>query len=205
MKKNSMLALGAGVLGGYAAARLLAAGIPRLPAHTAGTSVVILRAGFGGLAAASKLSRFGNHLQITLVDRHNYHLFTPMLYQAATCGIVPYDAAIPVRHWSGRNHIFFRNDTVRGIDLNKHLVHLEGVDLACDCGSRQHLRVENQLGYKMIKWIERVEFVESEKRIGEGEGGRNEDDEYFDLLPNILKSLNKYDAVRMKLKSAFND
>ncbi len=46
-------------------------------------------------------------------------------------------------------------------------------------------RVENQLGYKMVKWIERIEFVESEKQVGEGEGGKNEDDEYFDLLPNI--------------------
>ena len=46
-------------------------------------------------------------------------------------------------------------------------------------------RVENQLGYKMVKWIERIEFIESEKQVGAGEGGKNEDDEYFDLLPNI--------------------
>ncbi|MGH9759873.1 MAG: molybdopterin-dependent oxidoreductase, partial [Blastocatellia bacterium] len=52
-------------------------------------------------------------------------------------------------------------------------------------GAPLRLRVENQLGYKMVKWIERIELVESEKRIGEGEGGKNEDDEYFDLLPNI--------------------
>ena len=49
----------------------------------------------------------------------------------------------------------------------------------------QRLRVENQLGYKMVKWIERIEFIESEKQIGEGEGGTDEDDLYFDLLPNI--------------------
>ena len=47
------------------------------------------------------------------------------------------------------------------------------------------LRVENQLGYKMVKWIERIEFIKSEKLVGKGEGGKNEDDEYFDLLPNI--------------------
>jgi methionine sulfoxide reductase catalytic subunit len=52
-------------------------------------------------------------------------------------------------------------------------------------GAPLRLRVENQLGYKMVKWIERIEFIESEKQIGEGEGGTNEDDEYFDLLPNI--------------------
>ena len=52
-------------------------------------------------------------------------------------------------------------------------------------GAPLRLRVENQLGYKMVKWIERIEFVESEKSVGLGEGGKNEDDEYFDLLPNI--------------------
>ncbi|MGC2015319.1 MAG: molybdopterin-dependent oxidoreductase, partial [Candidatus Acidiferrales bacterium] len=52
-------------------------------------------------------------------------------------------------------------------------------------GAPLRLRVENQLGYKMVKWIERVEFIESEKGLGQGEGGKNEDDEYFDLLPNI--------------------
>ena len=38
---------------------------------------------------------------------------------------------------------------------------------------------------KMVKWIERIEFIESETQIGDGQGGKNEDDEYFDLLPNI--------------------
>jgi len=52
-------------------------------------------------------------------------------------------------------------------------------------GAPLRLRVENQLGYKMVKWVERIEFIESEKHVGEGEGGKNEDDEYFDLLPNI--------------------
>jgi DMSO/TMAO reductase YedYZ molybdopterin-dependent catalytic subunit/thiosulfate reductase cytochrome b subunit len=52
-------------------------------------------------------------------------------------------------------------------------------------GAPLRLRVENQLGYKMVKWIERIEFIESEKQVGLGEGGKNEDDEYFDVLPNI--------------------
>jgi sulfoxide reductase catalytic subunit YedY len=37
----------------------------------------------------------------------------------------------------------------------------------------------------MVKSIERIEFIESEKEVGKGQGGKNEDDEYFDLLPNI--------------------
>jgi len=52
-------------------------------------------------------------------------------------------------------------------------------------GAPLRLRVENQLGYKMVKWIERIDFIESETQVGDGHGGSNEDDEYFDLLPNI--------------------
>ncbi len=62
---------------------------------------------------------------------------------------------------------------------------MNGQALPLVYGAPLRLRVENQLGYKMVKWIERIEFIRSEKELGEGEGGKNEDDEYFDLLPNI--------------------
>jgi sulfoxide reductase catalytic subunit YedY len=62
---------------------------------------------------------------------------------------------------------------------------MNGTPLTEEYGAPLRLRVENQLGYKMVKWIERIEFVESEKQVGKGEGGTNEDDEYFDELPNI--------------------
>ena len=62
---------------------------------------------------------------------------------------------------------------------------MNGEPLPDEYGAPLRLRVENQLGYKMVKWIERIEFIESEKQVGEGEGGTNEDDEYFDELPNI--------------------
>lgn len=62
---------------------------------------------------------------------------------------------------------------------------MNGQPLADVNGAPLRLRVENQLGYKMVKRIERIEFVESEKELGKDEGGINEDDEYFDLLPNI--------------------
>ena len=46
-------------------------------------------------------------------------------------------------------------------------------------GAPLRLRMENQLGYKMVKWIRGIEFVASEKTIGKGYGGKNEDDEYI--------------------------
>jgi putative oxidoreductase len=57
--------------------------------------VVIVGAGFGGLACARGLSRA--KVQVTLIDRNNYHLFQPLLYQVATAGLAPGDIAAPVR------------------------------------------------------------------------------------------------------------
>jgi NADH:quinone reductase (non-electrogenic) len=57
--------------------------------------VVILGAGFGGLAAARALARAP--VRVTLVDRNNHHLFQPLLYQVATAGLSPADIAAPVR------------------------------------------------------------------------------------------------------------
>ncbi len=57
--------------------------------------VVIIGGGFGGLDAARALSRAPVH--ITLVDRHNYHLFQPLLYQVATASLSPGDIASPIR------------------------------------------------------------------------------------------------------------
>ena len=52
-------------------------------------------------------------------------------------------------------------------------------------GAPLRLRVENQLGYKMVKWITAIEFVASEKDVGAGFGGIKEDEEYFDLVADI--------------------
>lgn len=57
--------------------------------------VVVIGAGFGGLAAARKLADAPVHL--TVVDRRNHHLFQPLLYQVATAGLSPGDIAYPIR------------------------------------------------------------------------------------------------------------
>ena len=57
--------------------------------------VVIVGAGFGGLAAAKRLAY--ESLDVTLIDRRNYHLFQPLLYQVATAGLSPSDIAWPIR------------------------------------------------------------------------------------------------------------
>src|SRR5258708_17985252 len=57
--------------------------------------VVIVGAGFGGIACARALRHAA--ASITLIDRHNYHLFQPLLYQVATAALSPADIAIPIR------------------------------------------------------------------------------------------------------------
>jgi NADH dehydrogenase len=57
--------------------------------------VVIIGAGFGGLTAAKELRRAP--VNVTLVDRRNYHLFQPLLYQVATAALSPADIAAPIR------------------------------------------------------------------------------------------------------------
>jgi NADH dehydrogenase len=57
--------------------------------------VVILGAGFGGLAAARALAK--DPVNITLIDKHNYHLFQPLLYQVATAALSPAQIAQPIR------------------------------------------------------------------------------------------------------------
>lgn len=58
--------------------------------------VVILGAGFGGLAAAKKLA--GEDVDVTVVDKRNHHLFQPLLYQVATAGLAATDIAAPIRN-----------------------------------------------------------------------------------------------------------
>jgi methionine sulfoxide reductase catalytic subunit len=68
--------------------------------------------------------------------------------------------------------------TLLAYEMNDQLLnHLHGAPL--------RLRVENQLGFKMVKWIRAIEFVENIKSINLGEGGYAEDHEYFGELANI--------------------
>lgn len=84
-------------------------------------------------------------------------------------------------------HLYYDTQNIYGAMKPECMLawEMNGAPLPLTYGAPVRLRVENQLGCKMVKWIERIEFVESEKMVGEGEGSSNEDEEYFDLLPNI--------------------
>jgi NADH dehydrogenase len=94
--------------------------------------VVILGGGFGGINAAMGLAKLP--VDVTMVDRKNYHLFQPLLYQVALAVLSPADIAQPIRSLV-RNHpnIDVLMDEAIGFDLPRRRVHLKtGVDLEYD-------------------------------------------------------------------------
>lgn len=87
--------------------------------------VVIVGSGFGGLNAARRLA--GKPVDVTVVDRDNYHGFWPLLYQVATAGLGPDDIARPIRAiYSGFPNIDVRLGTVTNVDLDSRTVEVDG-------------------------------------------------------------------------------
>jgi NADH dehydrogenase len=94
--------------------------------------VVIVGGGFGGLACARALD--GSDVSVLLLDQHNYHLFTPLLYQVATALLNPSDIAYPLRRAFRRSpNVRFRQAMVTGVDLDQRVIKTHfGDDIAYD-------------------------------------------------------------------------
>jgi len=87
--------------------------------------VIIVGGGFGGLTAAKKLGK--EPVRLILIDRTNYHLFQPMLYQVATSGLAPADIAAPIRdtlHKQKKNTRVLMAE-VTGVDTQQQLVFMQ--------------------------------------------------------------------------------
>ena len=93
--------------------------------------VVIVGAGFGGLEAAHRLANAP--VRITLIDRQNYHLFQPLLYQVAIAGLVPSQIAYPVRTiFRRQKNLAFQMDEVTAIDFDARYIKMNGSVIAYD-------------------------------------------------------------------------
>lgn len=94
--------------------------------------VVILGAGFGGLKAAQALANAP--VKVTLIDKRNYQLFQPLLYQVATAELEPSDIAYPLRDiLRNQKNVEFRMTRVSKIDAdNKKVLTADGKDLTYD-------------------------------------------------------------------------
>src|SRR5712671_7542831 len=93
--------------------------------------VVILGAGFAGLSAAKALAEAP--VDVTVIDRRNYHLFQPLLYQVATAGLSPADIASPIREILRRQrNITVLLGKVTGIDVAGKAVLIDEKRVAYD-------------------------------------------------------------------------
>jgi NADH dehydrogenase len=84
----------------------------------AGRHAVVVGGGFGGLQAVKMLARAD--VDVTLIDRNNYHLFQPLSYQVATGALAPGEIAIPLRHvFRGRDRVRVLMGEVSELDLER--------------------------------------------------------------------------------------
>jgi NADH dehydrogenase len=94
--------------------------------------VVVVGAGFGGVSASSELAKEG--FRVTLVDRHPYNTFQPLLYQVATGGLNAGDVTYSLRYFAAKHKgVRFRRATVTGIDhAAKQVLTDDGVAIGYD-------------------------------------------------------------------------
>lgn len=94
--------------------------------------VAIVGAGFGGLEAAEHLAHVP--VDVTLIDRHDYHTFQPLLYQVATSLLNAEDVGVPVRSiFRRQDNVTFQMATVSGVDITDRKIRLEsGNQIAYD-------------------------------------------------------------------------
>jgi NADH dehydrogenase len=93
--------------------------------------VVIVGGGFGRLSAARALRN--TRVSVTLIDKRNYHLFRPMLYQVATGLLSADEISGPLRSiFSHQKNMYVILDEVTGINSDRRLVHLTRGDLLYD-------------------------------------------------------------------------
>jgi NADH dehydrogenase len=89
--------------------------------------VIVVGAGFAGLAAVKALARTG--AQVMLVDRNIYSTFQPLLYQVATGGLNPGDVAFPLRVFAAKHGTRFRHGELESIDAAGHRITLADGDV----------------------------------------------------------------------------
>ncbi|HEX4219265.1 MAG TPA: NAD(P)/FAD-dependent oxidoreductase [Acidimicrobiales bacterium] len=148
--------------------------------------VVVVGAGFGGLAAARRLA--GKPVDVTIIDQRNFHTFQPLLYEVSTAGLDPGDVAYPVRAIFGRvPNVTFRYGTVTGVDWARRTVAVtEGDPVAFDSiivasgasvkyfgipGAEQYAHALYTLAdarYLRDHILRRLEEVDAEPRLADG-------------------------------------
>jgi len=153
--------------------------------------IVIVGMGFGGIRAASVLAGKGH--EIVLVDRNNYHLFQPLLYQVATAGLeqesIAYSVRAMARKWPGTR---FHLSEVTGVDSDRREVQTVNGTIPYDYLVIGAGSVTNHFG---LQSVERYSF--DLKELTDGERLRNH------ILTAFERAVNEPDPARKRALMTF--
>lgn len=109
--------------------------------------VVIVGCGFGGLFCARALR--GAAIDLTVVDRNNYHLFQPLLYQVASAALAPADIAQPIRTiLRGQTNAFVMLGEVERVALDQNRIFVNGAAVAYDYLVLAPGAIDNYFGHR---------------------------------------------------------
>ena len=137
--------------------------------QTSRPKVVIIGAGFGGLSAAKALRHA--HVDITIIDRRNYHLFQPLLYQVATADLSPADIAWPIRGiFSRQKNVTVLMAEATSVDQKKKVVRTSEKEVPFDylivASGATHSYFGNQAWEKYAPGLKKiVDATEIRRRI----------------------------------------
>jgi NADH dehydrogenase len=143
-------------------------------------TIVIVGAGFGGLAAAKALR--SSPASVILIDRANHHLFQPLLYQVATSALTPSQIATPIRS-------IFRNQKnttvvmgeVTGVDKNQKCVFVSDADRQNVPITYDHLILATGASHNYFGHDEFAEYAPGLKSLADAEAARNKILQAFEL------------------------
>src|SRR5260370_9193444 len=142
--------------------------------------IIIVGAGFGGLAAAKALKT--TPAEILLIDRTNHHLFQPLLYQVATSVLTPGQIATPIRSVL-RNH---KNTTVilgevTGVDKDQKCVFVSDADRQNVPIAYDYLVLATGASHSYFGHNQFAEYAPRLKRLADPEAARNKILQAFEL------------------------
>lgn len=183
--------------------------------------VIIVGGGFGGLEVARGLAN--KNVRVTIIDRHNFHTFLPLLYQVATAMLEPAEVAYPIRTVFGKaDNVRFRHGQVHHVDHERRVVVLgNGTELEYDHiviatgataaffgipGASQHaiplysLADARRLRNRLLSALEKADAVAETAPVGLNfviVGGGPTGVETSGALSELIKTVIKRDGLRL--------
>ncbi len=142
--------------------------------------IIIVGAGFGGLAAAKALKK--TPAEVVLIDRTNHHVFQPLLYQVATSGLTPSQIATPIRgiFRNQKNTIVIMGE-VTGVDKDQKCVFVSDADRQNVPITYDYLILATGASHSYFGHNEFAEYAPGLKSLADAEAARNKILQAFEL------------------------